>query len=116
MVNEERESARNGLSSLFDRPNRVVNDDTNDPNRVGTYTEMALGCTIGYVVGFWAFLCMIGNRPSRRFRAGLYFGFLFWFITSIDNDEQAQSQHKHQVDKSHQDVQPVSPEQELAYW
>ena len=106
VVNEERESGRDGLNSLFERRSRVENgEDANDPNRVGTYTEMALGCIIGYVVGFWAFLCMIGNRPSRRFRAGLYFGFLFWFITSIDNDEAAKSQHQHHpIDKSHQDV------------
>ena len=51
----------------------------------GTGLECLLGIFIGLLVGYWSFICLISRKTSQRFKAGIYIGFLLWFVANINN-------------------------------
>ena len=73
--------------------------------------EFFAGILFGFIIGFWSFICILGGRSSRRFRAGIYLGFLFWFLQNMDETvvqttqnrvNQQKEQRKHNIEKAEQ--------------
>lgn len=91
-----------------------------DPNRLGTVGELLFGCVFGYLIGYWAFICILGRQSSRNFRAGIYIGFLLWFASQMNMTIKEQSKRVHEITSTNQfypqNLNSTKFQAQEAYW
>jgi hypothetical protein len=87
-----------------------------DPNRLGTVGELLFGCVFGYLIGYWAFICILGRQSSRNFRAGIYIGFLLWFATQMNLTLKEQNKRYQLNQFNPQNLNTTKIEAQEMYW
>ena len=52
-------------------------------NMNGTNWDFIGGFCLGYFLGILSVFCMISRSSTRKFKIGIYFGILSWFLLNL---------------------------------
>ena len=51
--------------------------------REGEWWEILAGFCMAIIINVWSIFCLMSANSSKKFKVGIYFGLVTWFILNI---------------------------------